>query len=110
MHSPPLSSNNALLYVLVYSSAGGKIAATSLALQPYETIAVGRQHHRLPGALLEIEEVPPPSPSKPLLTSHWLKLGHVPIPFPISDKGVESPLDQSGPDLEPKQESTSLLQ
>lgn len=109
MHSPPLPSINALVYASVYSSAGGKIAATSLASHPRFTIAV-RRHQLLPEALREIEKVPPSGPSKPLLTSHWLKLGHMRILYPISDKGVDSPLDQSGPDLEPNQGSASLQQ
>ena len=94
MHSFPLPSSSPLLYALVYPSAGGKTAAPSLTSQPSVTTLL-EESQLLPGALLEIEEVPPQSSSKPLLTLHWLKLGLMPIYYSISDKGDERvPLDQ----------------
>lgn len=84
MQPPPLPSSSALLHDLVYPSAGGKIAAPSLTSSVTTAI---EESQGLPGAL-EIEEVPSRSPSKPLLTLHWLRLGLMPICYPISDKGA----------------------
>lgn len=89
MHSPPLTSSSALLSALVSPLARGQIAAPSLTSSV--TTAV-RRESAVPEALLEIEEVPPRSPGKPLLTLHWLELGLMPIGYPIFDKGDESPI------------------